>query len=91
MQHVTAAVSATAPPAELAVSSADAVFPLYKRLQNGSDIRGIAVDGKFSCGSLCSKHSNYALAELQARSVELHVLQRVVYTKKTLVWWWPSS
>ena len=53
VQHITAAVSATAPPAELAVSSADAVFPLYKRLQNGSDIRGIAVDGKPSCGLLC--------------------------------------
>ncbi len=46
VQHAAAAVSAPAPPAEHAVSGADAVFPLYKRLQNGSDIRGVAVEGE---------------------------------------------
>jgi len=45
VQHAAAAVSAPAPPAERAVSGADAVLPLYKRLQNGSDIRGVAVEG----------------------------------------------
>ncbi|KAK9839193.1 hypothetical protein WJX81_000583 [Elliptochloris bilobata] len=40
-----AAVAAPAPPAAQAEEAPDAVFPLYKKLQNGSDVRGIAVDG----------------------------------------------